>query len=1013
MMAQLYNTRVRVPKATSSGLRTDSSESYDDLSSKPYGRDKPDDGARKGRPLLRCRKTAIVSTMNVRTIREQRNREELSSNFSERNIEILGVQEHRIVHEEPVRYEKVLGNTLITSSATRSTAGAAIGGVGMLLNSRAFDSLASVRSYTNRILIANFQGNPATTVITTYCPTNVVDEDIVEGHFDNLKRAVDSVPAHNVLLVIGDFNARIGPEDGRYTYHESTNRNGKYLADMAMEKGLIIANTQFCKKKGKLWTYISPGGSKCQLDYILVRRKWRNSMLNAEAYSTFASVGSDHRMVSARVRLSLRKSKAMAKKKQHDWNLFRNDSNLQRQYSIEVHNRFQPLEIEDESATERYERFVTAHKEAASEVIPVKKKAKKSQFSDDPRVTSARNKVNKAYTDYQRETSDENRQVYKQAKKALEEAYNAVTEEDLSCKLKEVEMAHSNSKHGQSWRLINDITGRKASAKGQLKGNTQEERVKNWFEHFKNLLGSPPDIENEEEEITQVLEDLDIRTGPFDLEEYEKAKKSLVEGKSCGEDGIPPEVLKRCNLDEIILSFCNNALVNGDKPSQWSILNIIPIPKSGDLSKGGNYRGISLSSIVAKTYNRLLLNRIRPVLDSHLRNNQNGFRVGRTTVGHILAIRRLIEGVKEKHLPAIITFIDFRKAFDTIHRGKMLKILKAYGIPEQIVNAIGGMYTNTRAKVITPDGETELFKILAGVLQGDTLAPYLFVVVLDYALRMAIDGREEDLGFQLEKRRSRRIGPDVITDLDFADDIALLSEEIEQAQELLSRVETSVGKVGLRMNAGKTKYMSFNHVSADIHTSDGTSLEEVTDFKYLGALMESSAKDIKVRKAAAWRACGKLQKIWKSTLPRKFKYRLFAATVESVLLYGCEAWTITPKLSKDLDGCYTRLLRTAYNVHWKQHMTNQQLYGDISKITVKIRERRLRFAGHCWRNTDEAVSRLLLWNPKHGKKAPGRPSQTYLDQLRQDTGLETAELRTAMQDRSVWRAITVRAQDPT
>ena len=64
--------------------------------------------------------------------------------------------------------------------------------------------------------------------------------------------------------------------------------------------------------------------------------------------------------------------------------------------------------------------------------------------------------------------------------------------------------------------LINGISGRKASAKGQLKGDTQKERVKNWFNHFKNLLGSPPDIDDEEEEITPVLEELDIKTGPFD-----------------------------------------------------------------------------------------------------------------------------------------------------------------------------------------------------------------------------------------------------------------------------------------------------------------------------------------------------------------------------------------------------------------------------------------------------------------------------------------------------------------
>ena len=197
---------------------------------------------------------------------------------------------------------------------------------------------------------------------------------------------------------------------------------------------------------------------------------------------------------------------------------------------------------------------------------------------------------------------------------------------------------------------------------------------------------------------------------------YEKAKKSLVE-ESCGEDGIPAEVLKRCDMDAIILSFCNNALVNGEKPSQMFLLNTVPIPKSRDLSLSGNYRGISLSSIVAKTYKRLILNRIRPVLDSHLRTNQNGFRVG-TTVGHILALCRLIEGIKSNQLPAIITFIDFRKAFDTIHRGEMLKILRAYGIPEQRVNPIGQMYENTRAKVISPDGETDLFELFCWCSSG-------------------------------------------------------------------------------------------------------------------------------------------------------------------------------------------------------------------------------------------------------------------------------------------------------
>ena len=84
--------------------------------------------------------------------------------------------------------------------------------------------------------------------------------------------------------------------------------------------------------------------------------------------------------------------------------------------------------------------------------------------------------------------------------------------------MKEVETAHVNSKHGQSWKLIDDITGRKTSAKGQLKGDTQKGRVANWFKHFQSLLGRPPYIDDENEDVTPILEELDIKTGPFNQE---------------------------------------------------------------------------------------------------------------------------------------------------------------------------------------------------------------------------------------------------------------------------------------------------------------------------------------------------------------------------------------------------------------------------------------------------------------------------------------------------------------
>ena len=101
----------------------------------------------------------------------------------------------------------------------------------------------------------------------------------------------------------------------------------------------------------------------------------------------------------------------------------------------------------------------------------------------------------------------------------------------------------------------------------------------------------------------------------------------------------------------------------------------------------------------------------------------------------------------------------------------MFSILKAYGIPSHILGAIKATYNPLRVKVVSPDGDTDYFNISAGVMQGDTLAPILFVIVLDYALRKAIDGKELEIGLTLIKKRGRRDKAVSICNFDFADDI--------------------------------------------------------------------------------------------------------------------------------------------------------------------------------------------------------------------------------------------------
>ena len=221
---------------------------------------------------------------------------------------------------------------------------------------------------------------------------------------------------------------------------------------------------------------------------------------------------------------------------------------------------------------------------------------------------------------------------------------------------------------------------------------------------------------------------------------------------------------------------------------RWTKGCVLPFPIKGNLGLAKNYRGITLTSIVAKIYNALLHNHIEPKIENILMKNQNGFLRNRSTTSQILTIHRILDGVRAKNLQATMLFVDFAKAFNSIHRGKMEQILLAYSLPKETIATIMMLYRNTKVKVCSPDDDTDYFNIVAGVLQGDTLAPYFFIICLDYVLRTSIDKMKEN-GFKLTKERSRRYLTQTITKADYADDIVLLANTPVQAETLLHSLE--------------------------------------------------------------------------------------------------------------------------------------------------------------------------------------------------------------------------------
>lgn len=217
------------------------------------------------------------------------------------------------------------------------------------------------------------------------------------------------------------------------------------------------------------------------------------------------------------------------------------------------------------------------------------------------------------------------------------------------------------------------------------------DQLDEWKECFSSLLNgtpvvNPPEIEEED--------DLDINLGPITKAEVVEAIKKIKNGKAPGPDNILPEVMKADTgvTANIMINLLQDAWEKEEVPTEWKRGYIVKIPNKGDLSDCRNWRGIQLLSLPSKVYTRLILERIRKAVDAKLREEQAGFREGRSCTDQIATLRIIIEQSLEWQSPLYVSFVDFKKAFDVVDRTMIWRIFRHYGIPQKIVNIIQSFY---------------------------------------------------------------------------------------------------------------------------------------------------------------------------------------------------------------------------------------------------------------------------------------------------------------------------------
>ena len=225
----------------------------------------------KEQKIFNCRKSSIISTFNTRTLGSECQLNECLNAAMETKQDIICIQEHRQFHPDHLLvYNDNVGDgwLFVTASSWKNSMNASIGGIGILLSPRAQKSLNQVEKISDRIIIASFNGNPKASVVCCYSPTECSDEQDAITFYTELSSLIRMIPNHNIIMVAGDFNAKLGQDEGfTHSFHRKTNRNGNLLAEMMTEHNLICLNTKFEKKDGKKWIFKYPNGDIAQTDY--------------------------------------------------------------------------------------------------------------------------------------------------------------------------------------------------------------------------------------------------------------------------------------------------------------------------------------------------------------------------------------------------------------------------------------------------------------------------------------------------------------------------------------------------------------------------------------------------------------------------------------------------------------------------------------------------------------------------------------------------------------------------
>lgn len=959
-------------------------------------------------------------------------------------VDIAAISETHLA-DEGERVERLGGYTFFWKGTSSSEPRRS--GVGFAIKNHIASKLEecpvhiSDRVTTLRLHLAN---DNYLNVISVYAPTMDKDDDIKAKFYEEVTHALSKVLPREQVLLMGDFNARVGRDFeawpkvlGRHGVG-NMNSNGQLLLSLCAQFELAVTNTMFRLPEKYKTTWMHPRSKHWHLiDYVIVRQRDISQVhVTRVMRDANAICSTDHRLVVSKLCLRLyppRRSQGVKPKHLDIGKLQSLD--VRETYAQAVSGALQTIDVNNDDALSNWQTLSSNLVAAASQTLGIKPSRHEDWFDDNDEILSRL--IQKHRSLLRRHRDDHQAEQVKRSGAELRRHVREIKDKWWRDKAERMQWLADTKQLGAFYDAVRKLVGTAIRTRVPLRSldrtqllTNKQDVLNRWGEHFNTLLNVDRAVNISHISSMASSPTINKLDEPLSLHEVVVAVQQQQNKKAVGIDNIPGELLKYggVELHQTIWKLFVRMWDEERVPDDFRVSRICSLYKNkGDRSDCNSYRGISLLTSPGKVFARILLNRLTPLSEDILPETQFGFRPNRGTCEAIFSIRQLQEKSREQGQPLYLCFVDLEKAFDSVPREALWVVLTKLGCTDKFVRMIRLLHDDMRCCVSVQGEYSEFFTVSCGVKQGCVLAPTLFALYFAVVVRDALQTLSEGIRirfrtdgggvFNLARLKSHtKVSHVTITEMMYADDLCFVAESSEGLQKLMSSLDESCRKFGLKISVKKTEVMAFdtlNSAPVDIKLGDD-SLKQVDQFKYLGSTITSRClldNEVNSRIGAAAAAFGRLRsKVFLShDIKLPTKVAVYMSIVLPNLLYASETWCLYRKHIRTLDRFHLKCLRDILNVHWSDRVRNTEVLrrANVGGIEAYLMRRQLRWGGHVSRMSDDRVAKRIFYSElQDGKRKQGGQFLRYKDVLKRHMkrcDVDPSQWEAVAADRPLWR----------